>query len=329
MGWLHYAHPRLFSREAQPASPLISPGEAGIRLGAQKVAYDGEALSLELLVRYSFPEAFLLQFQRMLDALTLVLEDVTGARAAVCNLLDPHKRYPILRGPNYVPATAPPSHDASFGGGWVSVPLRIPLAAPSWAGPSFFATVFLQQHLSNTIAVELPEATVSSTLGGAPLALLTEADVPEPVEDETPDDGRDDMLPPLAGTPAPAPGVPALTLGLRTPGPFGPDRPSPLDGLLALEPSELALGGPEAWLRSVFVVATRQDTQHSGLGHWLGDGVVFPDAGQKRMVGGNERIAFALPFDLAAMLGPLPPGTYYVQMSARQHRSAVVEVACG
>ena len=327
MGWLSYEPSGLFSLEARAESPRMLPGETGIRMSARRASFDGEAVTLELLIRYSFPAPFLQQFQRVLEAMTLVLEDAAEARIAVAPLLDPHKRYPRLSGPNLLAHPPPPSSEAGFEGGWVNVPLRIPLAKPNWAGPSLFATAFVQDQVSNTVAVELPEATVTTYLGGSALTLPTEAEAPHPLGEDTPDDGLDDTA--SSSSPKVPPARESrLTLVPRASGPFRPDGPMLLDGTLSLEPRELALGGAEAWLRSVFVVATQRETQHSGLGHWLGDRVVFPDAGQTRSVGGAERITFALPVDLVKVLGPLPPATYYIQLSARQHRSPVLEVSC-
>jgi hypothetical protein len=331
MTFLPYELPALFTFEKEVGSPVIEAPEVGIRISASDVEYTQEVLRFELLVSYCFPRGYVQAFQRLSQALVFVLEDAAGGRADAGRTVDPHKRYPAMSGPNF---RGPPPVEAaasSFRTSWMRVPFEIPLPTPAW-GPSFFVTVLLQQHVSNTLAFDLLNGGVRSFLGGRPHALLTTSDRDD--EDEAPPDPAElfpsPPAPPPAAAPKPAPvAVGSLTLTPRAAGPFSVNSAITLDATLVLPGEELAVGGPEAWLRSLFVCTIHQATQFSRVGNWLGDRLVFPDDVQVKKVAGREQAVISQPFALTDLLeGPLSPGTHYVQVSARQYRSNTVMLTC-
>ncbi|WP_147332798.1 hypothetical protein [Archangium gephyra] len=330
MTFLPYELPSLFTFEQDAGSPVIQAPEVGIRISARDVEYAQDVLRFELLVSCCFPRSYVQSFQRFSQALVFVLEDAAGGRATMARTIDPHKRYPAMSGPNF---RKPPVVDAaprSFRTNWMRVPLELPLPVPAW-GPSFFVTVLLQEHVSNTLAFDLLHGGVRSFLGGRRHALLTASGIED--EDETPPDPAE-LFPSLPSAPPgdtsePVPAVGSLTLTPRGAGPFSGNSAILLDATLVLPGEELAVGGAEAWLRSLFICSSHQATQFPRVGNWLGDRLVFPDDVRTRKVAGREQALISQSFALTDLLGgPLSPGTHYVQVSARQYRSNMVTLTC-
>lgn len=328
MDSLDFGIPSLLSYEPVPESPRLEAPEVGLRLLARQVAWDGEVLSLELLAGYLFEAGFARGFQRLSEAIVLGLEDAERGRAAATPILDPWKRYPRRAGPNFGGVRPPDPGAPTHHSGSVVIPLEIPLAPPALPGPSFYVTAFLQGHVSNTLAFDLAAGSVVGYLDGEPCEVPTEGSEEPPEElDEAAILGTEPESPVAA--PLARPGTRALTLAARKQGSHAPGEPILLDATLALPPDELAVIGPEGWLRSLFAWASRQDSQGTRVGHWQGDRTVFADDFALRSVAGQPRAVATASFELSNLLGArIEPGVHYVQTSARHHRSNVLEIAC-
>ncbi len=337
MGALPFTVPSLLTFEPAEGSP--EPGDSGLLLAGHGATFSGGRLRLDLRLAWSFPARWASTFQRLTDAVVLVVEDAGAGAAVALRAVDPHKKYTEREGPNWrgppppelppgpVPdrpaeeplpdaqeekaaAAAeaggadegPPGEPSGDEAGWMSVPAELETAPPPWTGPSVFVTARLHGHVSNTLALELGPGGVatSSFLWGKPW---------EPA--------RHAAGEPPAGVPRPPPGKTALELAPREGGPPGAGA---LEARLRLPPADLAAGGPEAWLRSVFVTAVLRGDQLPVAVSWLGDRLALRD---DLPPGGEARLPFALR-DLFA--GPLPSGTWDVQVSARHHRSPILEV---
>jgi hypothetical protein len=204
----------------------------------------------------------------------------------------------------------------------------VPLPSPRVNLPTFFATVFLQHHVSNTLAINVREGSVDGYLEGRPFHVLTAQEVARQapaLEDE--EEQEAPVAPRPAAVQSPPEGV--LQLAARAPGPYRPAEPVLLDATLALTPECLDEAGPEAWLRSLVACATRQDNQTSCAGNWLGERLLFADDVRRERVGGRELAVIRASFELAEVIGArLRRGLHYVQVSARQFRSPMLELRC-
>lgn len=305
--------PSLLTFGSVPESPRLDPPDVGLRLRARGVAWDGEALSFELLAGHLFEAGFAGGFQRLSEGIVVGLEDAQRGRAAAVRIHDPWKRYPRRQGPNFGGIRAPAPGAPTHSGGSAVMPLRVRLEGPLEPGPSLYVTAFLHQHVSNTLAFDVPDGSVASFLGGEPREIPAEADEEPPAGD-------------APGGPSPRRGgTPALALGARTSGAVARGAPVVLDATLALAEDELAAFGPEGWLRSLFLWTSARDTQATRVGQWLEGRAVFADDFQVQTLGGEPRAvataSFELPHDLA-------PGVHHVHVSARHHRSSVLELTC-
>jgi hypothetical protein len=327
---LAYDFPGLFGFEEAPEFPALEPPDTGLRIHARRLQHDGETLSFELLVTYRFPRSFCRTFQRFDHALSCMLEDTETGQSAVFRLIDMHKKYPAMQGTNFRGATAPEASPRSFQSGYVLVPLRIPLPSPSVHRPTLFVTVFLQHHVSNTLAFQLREGSVETFLGGRAIHLPTLAELARQRdldEEEEPETSEQPAPPALAPEPGPPAGL--LRLTARGPGPFARGEPLLLEAALALTPEGLAEAGADGWLRSLFVCATRQDNQTSVSGPAWGERLLFADDVRRERLEGREWVVLRASFELAEALGtPLRRGVHYLQASSRQFRSPVLELAC-
>ncbi|WP_437723766.1 hypothetical protein [Sorangium sp. So ce861] len=327
MAHLEYEVPSLFRFEQRRESPVLRDDETGIRIHAASIAYDGARLRFDLLITCSFACSYFAAFHKLTRGLVFSLEDADGGRASVARTIDPHKRYPHRSGPNFKGSYVPEASPSSFSTRWVSIPLDVPVVRRP-AYPTFFVTVFLQEHVSNTLAFNLWNGAVTSYVAGAPSPLALAGDEGDDEGDEG--DGGDEGEP-TSSPKGPVPPVPrgaGVTLRAAAPR-FGPDEPVWFDGSLGVTAEEFALGGADGWLRSLFVCATRQDTQTSRIVHWLGDRLVFP--GDMVRYGGPGSVLYgaSFRFELASIVGARPPpGVYFVQLSARHYRSPVVCIQC-
>ncbi len=312
----------------------------GLRLAAARLDFDGERLSFDLLLAFLIPARLQAAFRRPERAIVCVLED-SGGRAAWFAASDPHVSYPDEGMPNFMglpPALPGDPLDSEECGGWVGIPLRVSLPRPSEPGPSLFVTALLREHVSNTLAIDLAALSATSFLGGRPSPVRTMAEKDAEIAAAPPivDEGggrpepEDEPVPPAAPAPAAAPraaGSPALELTARKAGPYGPSEPILLDGKLALSDDEYAPLGAEGWLRAALVCAI-PERGGAALASLTGDRVVFPDEGAPGPGGRGRTFTFAL--DLDRQLGArLPPGRWFVQLSARHHRSRVLEIERG
>lgn len=313
----------------------------GLRLAAAKLAFDGTLLSFDLLLAFLIPARLRAAFRRPERAIVCVLED-SGGRAAAFAASDPHVAYPDEGMPNFVglpPALPGDPLDSQERGGWAGIPLRVSLPRPSEPGPSLFVTALLREYVSNTLAIDLGALSATSFLDGRPSPVRTMAEkdaeiaAAPPIVDEGGGRPEPEDEPAAVAVPAPAAaprpaGSPAFELTARKVGPHGPSEPILLDGKLTLSDAEYAPLGSEGWLRAAFVCAIPEEGETAPLASLAGDRVVFPDEGAPGPGGRGRIFTFAL--DLDRQLGArLPPGRWFVQLSARHHRSSVLEIVRG
>jgi hypothetical protein len=287
----------------EPESPALAC--PGLRLAARGATFDGERLRFELLVTWRFPEPYVASFARLSNALVFVVEDALQGAVFAARAIDPFKDYVTSDRPSWDGSASPAVEGGALRGGWVTIPLEVTTGLPPWRGAALHATVVLHDQLSNTLGLALRPGgavAVSSWLAGRPCAVGTFAD--------------EERSGPLPEVPVPPSASPSLGLVPR------PETPGAFQATLRLTPEELAAGGAEGWLRSVFVVAVSRTEQLSFVAPWLGERLVAPDD-LSAVTGGSS---VALPFGLAQLFGPMPPDTYDVHVAARHHRSAVLQV---
>lgn len=332
----------------QPAAGSPEPGAApGLVAAAGSAAWSGGRLRFDLLLAWTFPPEYAATFHRLTDAIVLVVEDAATGSAFAMRTIDPHKKFvgkpsPNWRGPP-APAAAspappaaadggpdeppdaddeppdaddvppPPPPPGSLNAGWLTIPVEVAAAPPAWSGPSVHATAVLHGHVSNTIGFTLSPrgVNVSSWKRAQPWTPAT----------HVPGGPPPPAAPPAAPGAAPAPA--GIALRPRAPGAGEAPHHALVEAHLRLAPGELAAGGAEAWLRSVFVLAIRRGDQAPVVASWLGDRLVLEGDLREGPAGGEA----VLPLDVRTALGhPLPPGTWDVHVSARHRRSDPLEV---
>ncbi len=318
---VEHAFAGLFGYEREPGSPVIRPPAIGLRLAADGASFDGETLALDLLLGRRLPAHVVRSFRRLPDALALVVEDAASGRAAAFPTIHPRVRRPAAPGPNYLGRQPT---DRSFSSGWMRVPLEVRVSPATYPGASVFVTAVLQDLASNTLAVDLRRESVASFLGGLPFVVERDRDAGDESEVEGQVGG--------AVTSAGPAGAPVQEgIAVVPPGPIlaQPGVPLELRATLAIAPDELAAGGAEGWLRSIFVRAVREDMQAVLVADWLGERIVFPEDVRRTVLGGKERIVIEAKIDLRAAFGDaLLGGRWFATVSARRYRSSIVEVAC-
>jgi hypothetical protein len=290
-----------FGRRAEPESPSLG-GEEGLRVAVRDLRSGDGRLAFDLLLGYRFTAPFVSRFERFTDALVFTIEDAAGGVAVARRAIDPTKRYPYRAGPNWL---GPSAQDArtSWSAGWLRIPCLVSPAPSPWIGPSVFVSASLQGHRSNTVGIDVVAAKAASWREGRPFPVSTVGSAPP-------------MPSPSAPPPNPA-SDPALSIAWASAFPR-------LEIRLALAPEELASGGAEGWLRSIFVQATSREDQVPWIASWLGERIVLADDVELDGSGGGRCV---LSCDLDAVFGErLPSGVHDVQVSARRHRSAVLEV---
>jgi hypothetical protein len=329
MDYLELSTRSLFGFASTPESPVVEV-PAGIRLAVESLAYDGKQLSLDVLASYQFEPQFAAAFQKLSDALVLGIEDASTGAALAVPLVDPRKRFPPRSGPNF--QGIPPWSAGRIGltGGSAVMPLDIVVPRPLLDGPSLYLTMFLQRHVSNTLAIDLTELSATSFLAGEPFDPGREGPPPDEDADDL-DDDADAGIDDGADEPSQASGRPnshpALTASLRGLGPFPKGAPILLDITLALTAEEIESLGPAEWLKSVFVWTSTQASQATGVHNLLDGRTVFPDDFRSAIVDGKPHFVAPLAVDLSTVAGlGASPGINYVYVSARHHRSEAVEV---
>lgn len=191
------------------------------------------------------------------------------------------------------------------------------MPSPPVSGATLFVTVFLQHHVSNTLSFDVRAMDEGSFLDGRPFHVVT---VEEAERREEEDASTPGTLPPPDGL---------LELTPRKPGPYSRSEPILFDTTLMLTPERLDEVGPEGWIRSVFLCATRQDNQTSRAGNGWKERLVYPDDFSYEHVEGQRVAVLRAPLELTDIIGsPLRPGLHYVHASARRFRSKMVEIVC-
>lgn len=326
MSKLDYAIPSLFRFEETSAAAAVDA--PGIRINAASVEHDGDVLRFDLHVTCMFSRFYAASFHKITHGLVVSLEDADGGRAAVMRAIDPHKRYPRLQGPNYKGGYVKETAPTSFSTRWIVIPFEVPIVRRA-VYPTFFVTTFLHDHVSNTLGINLWDASVTSYSRGVESEiLLGEGEDDEPEDDDDEGGDEDSVASPKAPEPQRGWGA-GMSLQASAPV-VGPGEPVWFEGSISVTPAELKKGGADGWLRSIFVCSTREDTQASKIVHWLGERVVFPGDMALYGAGAESLYGTSFRFELGSLLGMrVPPGVHYVQLSARHHRSNVVAVRCG
>jgi hypothetical protein len=293
--------PSLFRYEEVPESPLTA--KPGLRLNARNIDYDGEVLAFDLLVSHRFPTEFVRAFHRLDHALACSLEDTSTPQAIAFRAIDPHKKYPASEGPNFRGyAPTPGTESGWMVGGHFVIPVELSVAR-STEEPRLFASAFLHDHLSNRLVFDLRKKRVTSFIDGHPHTLALVGD-----REET---ESDDEVESEESVQRAAASVSGLVLSKSA-------NAGEVQATLTVTPEELNDGGgPEGWLRSVFVGLYRDDTQAGRLVSWLGERLAMPDDFQKPK-GGRKELRATLAVDVKRLFEGAPPGDYHLHVSARQ-----------
>jgi hypothetical protein len=122
---------------------------------------------------------------------------------------------------------------------------------------------------------------------------------------------------------APSPRRFGLTIQRDGDAPISVGEPLWISGVLALEPGVHTPDRHEQWMRSLFVSVVSLTNQRPYCSNLIKDQLLFGDeATQCLLSGGQPAILSCFRFELlAALQRPLPAETYFVELSARQHRS--------
>jgi hypothetical protein len=161
--------PELFSSMDRTGFPQVSDAEQGIRIYADNLSYEDNLLSCNLLITFSFKRAFATRFQRIGQALNVIVENADTGQSAFFNLNDPHKKYPSIKGDNLL--SEPKSIKKGRKTSYREIPLTIELNNPGW-GPHLFVRVALQAFVSNILAVDVSEEPrLSSYLNDEPYSV--------------------------------------------------------------------------------------------------------------------------------------------------------------
>ena len=312
----------LFLFDLTPESPRVE-GSEGIRLAAENLAYDGSQLSLDVLAAYAFAPGFAAAYQRLSDALVLGVENAETGAAAVVPLIDPRKTFPARPGPNFQGIRPWPGNKIGLTGGSVIMPLEISVPRPLLDGPSLYLTMFLQRHISNTLAIDLAALTVASFMVGEPFAPSREVIDAEETDEE---DSDDPVAPPAAGA---LPARRALMVWPRSPGPYRKGTPILLDVRLMLPADEFSSLGVAGWLKSLFLWSSTQASQATSVRDFLQERTLFADDCRSVVIDGSPYVSTSLTVDLSSLFGlGSSPGFHYIYASVRQHRSEALEIEC-
>lgn len=160
--------PELFLYDARPEFPSIEAPDTGARIRLLDLDYDGTLLSFRLLVGFNVTHWHAISLQRLEDAFVVSIEDAASGRATAFNLVDPHKEYEPIEGPNFQPQPESARREGCDVGGYVELPVEIEVSPPLFRGPSIFVSVSFFSNSSNVVAVDLAELRAVSTLDGEP-----------------------------------------------------------------------------------------------------------------------------------------------------------------
>jgi hypothetical protein len=121
-----------------------------------------------------------------------------------------------------------------------------------------------------------------------------------------------------------------LTLTGPPGGEFAVPGSIPLQGILVVGDPAGDAPAREGWLRSLFVLAISRSNQVPYVANLVGERLVFAgDMEPRRLQDGAAVSVASFRFDLnEALGGALRREDYYVQVSARQHRSNVLLLRC-
>ncbi len=149
--------------------PVLTSGEEGLRIFADKLNYQDDIFSCQLMISYAFKRQFISQFKRLAQAIVVIIENADTGQYHQMNLNDPHKVYPALEGDNYNASQITDLTGVKTS--YREIPLVIELSNPGW-GPHLFMHVSLQHFVSNTLALDFTdEPVISSYMNGQPFTI--------------------------------------------------------------------------------------------------------------------------------------------------------------
>jgi len=293
----------------QPESPRLQPGQV-VAINVSDVSYEDKLLRFRLLITFEVSYAYICQVGDVSDnKLQLIFEDADAGTITTMGCKDPFvipcddedyihcpggdvRTAPTID-PNLDPAPQP--HGASIQSS-TNIYFAVEMfRRPPRFSPSFFLTACLQRHLSNRLAFN-PEKGEVAICSAAPL--------------------------PQYG----------IQIALM-------ERPSAtalqnrmwLKGELVIGPDDVSNGGEQSWADSLFVVAVSQygfaypAAIFGSANQMLGDGELVAQVSHR---GQDAVISFE--FDLFEWLGYLTrrefPTRYYVHVTSRHYRSAILDV---
>jgi hypothetical protein len=164
-----------FSYNEDEYSPAIELGRDAIKVATSGFSYDGEEVSLNVHLSYSFPTSLALRYRNVAEALVIVVHDV-GQRGGFAlraknDFVGIHYPPGTRMTPNLVsdPALPIPGRgdleSDSYTGGWASGGFKFASPYPALR-PSVYLYVVLENYVSNVIALDLVEQRVLDLGGG-------------------------------------------------------------------------------------------------------------------------------------------------------------------
>jgi len=149
----------------------MEPPDVGIAINAENIDYNGETLSLRMLVTYTFSRDYVRAFARIVWGMAAFIENADTGQCAVFNLSElGRKTYPVVPAVNYSGTVGKTDTPTSYKTGWVGLDLELDVPEPAFH-PSLFITVKLHQHVSNTIGIDLENGLPRTFRGGEPVEL--------------------------------------------------------------------------------------------------------------------------------------------------------------
>jgi hypothetical protein len=158
-----------FSRHAQPSSPLLPARDVGLRIHSGDLVYDEGTLVIPLFFTATLAQPEYASYSRLAEAIVLVAEDLGARTNAAFSLVDPTIIAYETAAPNYRAGSRWGSPRALCTD-YVSLVLhlRVPRTPHH---PGLFLRACLAGHISNTLAVDLGDLSITSYWEGEPRAV--------------------------------------------------------------------------------------------------------------------------------------------------------------
>ena len=141
--------------------PTVEARTSGLRIDAQNVVERDGVLSFRLLLAFSLASPLARAYLEPARAVEIVFERPDTAQSSRLPLLDPFNEYGPVAGKNYRGDPSPGEKVTSYQGQSVGIEIAVPLPDRG-RGPHVYVTAFLRDMASNTLALDVDTAAVTS-----------------------------------------------------------------------------------------------------------------------------------------------------------------------